>query len=150
MSKGPFPFQTTSEAWEHFNGAARMHFIRLLKQEAEHNPDIKEQAKALHNKDYCARLLYILNMYAHEGNTSSEFDLDWAMLMAKPLSASQARRAIDDLIAMKLITRAPDIERNIKLDERNTKLDETTKEYRQGFKRGRGGKENRKTKFDFD
>ncbi len=149
-NQGPFPFRTTKEAWDYFDKASRMHFIRLINQESNENPDIKEQAILLRNKDYCARLLYILNMFAYQGDDSSEFDLDWAMLIAKPLSADQARRSIKDLIGMKLMTEVENIERNIELDNRNDKSSRTVQPFDRRSAGGAGGETNHETKFNFD
>jgi hypothetical protein len=152
-NRGPFPFHTTKEAWDYFDKASRLHFVRLIKQEAEHNPEIKDKAKALQNRDYCARLLYILNMFAYEGDPSGEFDLDWAMLIAKPLSADQARRSIEELIDLGLMAEVHDIERNISLDgsdEVSGSAIEDIQRARRGFRKGSGGNTNRETKFDFD
>ena len=152
-SKGPFPFRTTKEAWDYFDKAARMHFVRLIRQEAINNPEIRQEAKVLPNAAYCARLLYLLNMFAYEGDQAGEFDLDWAMLIARPLSASQARRSIDDLISLGLMAEAPNVERNISLDEPDERLEEDSEDLytkRRGFRRGDGGTTTSETQFDFD
>jgi hypothetical protein len=99
----PFPFRTIKEAWDYFTKAARMHFAKLIREVAKESPEVRQKVKFLPNKDYCARLLYILNMFAFEGDHEGEFDLDWAMLIAKPLSASQARKSIDCLIDLGLL-----------------------------------------------
>ncbi len=149
-NKGPFPFRTVKESWDYFDKASRMHFIRLINQESNENPDIKEQAILLRNKDYCARLLYILNMFAYQGDNSSEFDLDWAMLIAKPLSAEQARRSINDLIGMKLMTEVKNIERNIEITRRDDENNGGTQPLPNRIIRIDGGETNNETKFNFD
>ena len=98
-----FPFLTTKEAWDYFTKAARVHFARLIRQESEDNPEIRKEIKFLSHKDYCARLMYVINMFAYEGNPDGEFDLDWAMLMSRPLSAKQARASVRDLIELGLM-----------------------------------------------
>lgn len=106
MSDGStFPFHSTWEAWGFFNKAAKLCFDRIIDQETVNNPDLLSKIKILKNADYCARLMYILNMFTYEGNIDSEFNLDWAMIMAKPLSASQARQSLSDLINLGLITK---------------------------------------------
>lgn len=152
-NRGPFPFHTTKEAWDYFDKASRLHFVRLIRQEAEHDPEIKAKAKLLRNADYCARLLYILNMFAYEGDQRSEFDLDWAMLIAKPLSADQARRSIQDLMDLGLMTEIHDVERNISLDGSDEEVGGSIEEIqrqRRGFRRGVGGDTTADTQFDFD
>jgi hypothetical protein len=99
----PFPFHTTKEAWDYFTKAARMHFAKLVRQVGENKLSIRSKLKFLKNRDYCARLLYVLNMFAFEGDHEGEFDLDWAMLLAKPLSAAQARQSIQDLTELGLM-----------------------------------------------
>lgn len=104
MDKGPFPFETMHKAWDYFTKSARVYFARLIRQISQEDPDIRKQVKVLENRDYCARLLYILNMWSAEGDTEdSEFDLNWAMLLAKPMSAKLARKALNDLIQLGLI-----------------------------------------------
>ncbi len=102
-SSSPFPFNTTKEAWDYFTKAARIHFATLIRQIKDMTPETKTKLKFLRHKDYCARLLYILNMFTFEGDHESEFDLDWAMLLAKPLSASTARESLADLIELGLM-----------------------------------------------
>jgi len=102
-SSTPFPFNTTKEAWDYFTKAARMHFAKLVRQVSKNKPAIRSKLKFLKNRDYCARLLYVLNMFAFEGDQEGEFDLDWAMLLAKPLSANQARQSIQDLTELGLM-----------------------------------------------
>ena len=97
--KRAFPFQTTKHAWDMFDKAAEICFQRLLIQES-----LVEQAKPLRNRAYCARLMYILNVFAHEGDHEREFGIDWAMLLARPMSAHQAQSSLDDLIKLGLIT----------------------------------------------
>jgi hypothetical protein len=152
MHRGPFPFQTTKEAWDYFDKAARLHFVRIVKADSENNPEIKDAVHTLRNRDYCARLMYILNMFAIEGNDDSEFDLDWAMLLAKPLSADQARRSINDLIGLGLMTKVEYVERDIEpyeVDESSDETDEEIQRARRGFRRGPGGNTNANTEFDF-
>jgi hypothetical protein len=142
------------EAWEYFDQAARRHFIRLIKQEMPKNPEIKQKAKVLKNKDYCARLLYILNMFAYEGDQSGEFDLDWALLLAQPLSASQARRSISDLIDMNLMAETTnESNRTSGLDKDNEGSElfgETVQRSHKQPRRGPGGRTSTRTQFDFD
>ena len=99
-NNSPFPFRTIKEAWDYFTKAARMHFAKLIKQGMDKDPTIRLGIKNLKHRDYCARLLYVLNMFAFEGDHEGEFDLDWAMLLAKPLSAKQARQSIRDLMEL--------------------------------------------------
>jgi len=126
----PFPFQTIKEAWEYFNKSARMYFAKLIRALSKEDKTIRKKFKELPNRDYCARLLYILSMFVVEGIDDSEFDLDWAMLVSKPLSASQARKSLDNLIELGLI-------QELDIDEDNN---EPTS----------GGDTSSDTKFDFD
>lgn len=109
-----FPFQTMMEAWDVFDQVAEACFIRIVEQQAKIDPDLLLKIKILRNKDYCARLMYILNMFAYEGDQDGEFDLDWALLLARPLSAAQARQSLEDLVKIGLMTEINhEITRNI-------------------------------------
>ena len=104
MENVPFPFRTTREAWLHFTKAALINFVQLIKQEEKHIENLREKIKALEYRDYCARLIYLMDMFSQDdGTIDTEFDLDWAMLVAKPLSAKQARQSLRDLIQLGLI-----------------------------------------------
>jgi len=148
MDKGPFQFETIRNAWDYFTKSARVYFARLIRQVSQEDPDIRKEVKNLENRDYCARLLYILNMWSSEGDTdNSEFDLDWAMLMAKPMSAKLARKALNDLIHLGLIE-TDDDEYEPFHDDRNK-----SNHPRQGLgpvPPKPGGDTNSDTEFDFD
>lgn len=121
MSHKAFPYNTLLAAWDVFDKAANLCFNRILEQEAEVDPDILIRVKALRNRDYCARLMYVLNMFAYSSNNEhSEFDLDWAMLLARPLSARQAAESLTDLVNLGLMTEVTHgIERNVYRDSNN-------------------------------
>ncbi len=152
MDKGPFPFETVHKAWDYFTKSARVYFARLIRQISQEDPDnglqFRKQVKALENRDYCARLLYILNMWACEGDTeNAEFDLDWAMLMAKPMSAQLARKALGDLIHLGLI----ETDEEPFFDEGRTDTNNRPHSQQQPPRPPtRGGDTNQDTKFDFD
>jgi site-specific DNA-adenine methylase len=137
----PFPFNSLKEAWDNFDGAAQNYFIALIKQESKNNKELINKIKLLKNPTYCARLLYILNMFAATGivleDKSVEFNLDWAMIMAKPFSVRQARQALQDMVELGLMEeiKSEDIKSNYKKIEK-TKHD--------------GGNTNSNTKFNFD
>ena len=154
----PFPFHTTKEAWDYFTKAARMHFAKLIRQIGENKPSIRAKLKFLKNRDYCARLLYVLNMFAFEGNDEGEFDLDWAMLLAKPLSSAQARQSLQDLVDLGLMgTLELDIEDET-MDERPGPDGEGDRKNRRLLSDGKkrtppgksGGDTSPSTQFDFD
>ena len=143
----PFPFHTIKEAWDYFTKASRIHFAKLIRQVASNSPEIRTKIRLLKNRDYCCRLLYILNIFAFEGDHEGEFDLDWAMLLAKPLSASQARKSLHDLIELGLMG-------TIELDDLDLDDDEPRRLYDGNQNRTppskNGGETSSGTKFDFD
>lgn len=140
MSHKAFPYDSMLAAWDIFDKVANACFERLLEQEAEVDPEILIRVKAIRNRDYCARLMYILNMFAYEGDEKSEFDLDWAMLWARPLSAKQAAESLTDLVNLGLMTEVTHgIERNISNSSRLTQ--------RKNDIEGTGGYTD--TKYDF-
>jgi len=145
MHKKPFQFRTMKEAWDYFTKAARIHFAKLIRTIAKSRPQLRRDIKSLKYHDYCARLMYILNMWALEGDKKAEFDLDWAMLMAKPMSADQARKSVNDLVRLGLMGR------NNTNGRRFTHTDETP-DATDDKKRPpeKGGETNRDTRFDFD
>ena len=151
LNNNPFPFQTIKEAWDYFTKSARMHFAKLVKGIVEESPEARQQIKALKHKDYCARLLYILNMFAFEGDHEGEFDIDWAMLIAKPLSAAQARKSIMDLISIGLmgeIEETPDQPKRLTDGSPNNELPNNhTKRHPPAKSGGEVGPE---TDYDFD
>jgi len=146
----PFPFRTIKEAWDYFTKAARIHFTKLIKQCIDEDPSIRQKIKTLENRDYCARLLYILNMFAFEGDHEGEFDLDWAMLMAKPMSAAEARKAIHDMIQIGLMGEfdLEYIDDNEDTIPGQLRQDETQK--KRTPPRKNGGNTSPNTTFDFD
>lgn len=129
------------EAWDYFTKSARIHFAKLIRALSKEHPQLRADIKSLKYHDYCARLLYIINMYAYEGNKSGEFDLAWAMLIAKPLSANQARQSVRDLIELGLMTEMED-----EVDEEPKKSNEPTR----NTPPKSGGNINPETRFDFD
>jgi len=153
----PFPFLTLREAWTYFTKAARIHFAKLIRQLHKDDPEFYKKIRFLKNRDYCARLLYILNMFAFEGDDEGEFDLDWAMLLSKPLSAAQARRSVDELILLGLMGIEDENEER-KLPSDGTETNElrgiSRREERDSSRRTppaqRGGDTCAKTKFNFD
>jgi len=75
MSNNAFPFNTLREGWAYFDKLAQTCFSSIIEQESKKNPNIIKKAKLLKNKDYCARLIFILNIFAYKGNQDSEFDM---------------------------------------------------------------------------
>ena len=147
MHNGPFPFLSVKEAWEYFNKAARLHLAHIIRKLSKEQPDLKHQFKMLKHKSYCARLLYLLAMFELDGECESEFDMDWAMLLAHPMSADQARRSINDLTKLGLLSPIA--------NEENTKHTATGGNRRSV--RGKrtpptksGGDTSRNTRFNFD
>lgn len=139
----PFPFLTIKEAWEYFNRASRLHLANLVRQRLKDKPEQRAQLKKLRNKGYCARLLYLLTMFELEGDEESEFDIDWAMLIAKPISAQQARRSLNDLIALELL------DESIVRSRRSGGHGSVSFPQRTPPPR-KGGETNSQTKFEFD
>ena len=150
MYKKPFQFRTLKESWDYFTKASRIHFAKLIRSLAKSRPKLRQEIKSLKYHDYCARLMYILNMWAHEGDRGSEFDLDWAMLMAKPMSADQARQSLNDLIRLGLMGRN-NKHGNTQKDTPGT-LDFFNDEenHRTNEKGEPGGNTGPSTRFDFD
>ena len=106
-----FPFKNIPHAWREFTKYARMHLARVLRQAMKIEPSIKDKFIKLKNKDFCARLLYIIDMCANPDSTEalhSEFNIDWALLFARPSSAVQARQALKDLVQLGFIEQIND------------------------------------------
>jgi len=110
-----FPFDSVGHGWKEFTKYARIHFARVIRQASQIDPTIREKVKKLRNRDFCARLLYTIDMCASLDDNSvlqGEFNIDWALLFARPSSISQARQAVIDLIGMGLIEEIVDGKRN--------------------------------------
>jgi hypothetical protein len=105
-NEGIFPFENMSEAWEFFTKCARGHFAKVLKKKAQQDLEFASKIRGLRYKDYCSRLMYILHMCASPLDTpdfDAEFDMDWAMILAKPNSVAMAKKAVIQLIDLGLI-----------------------------------------------
>ncbi len=112
MSDELFDYSDMGEAWVHFTKCARGYFARLVKKRAStDDPDMPRKVQMLKYKDYCARLMYVMSFFSpttHEvdesgGRLHSDFDLDWAMMLAKPSAVSTAKIALKQLIEIGMI-----------------------------------------------
>lgn len=142
-----FPFDSVSEARDFFTKCAKSHLKKLLKEVSQHKPKIVEEFAKLKFKDYCARLIYILDMFAAgtmEETIDGEFDMDWALLFAQPSSAAQARRSLTDLVRVGLID-------EVDLDEdEDLPFGKGTDYHKKVNPPEDGGETNPRTRFDFD
>lgn len=131
-----FDYSDMGEAWVHFTKCARGYFARLIQQKRQEDPDISLKIRAIKYPDYAARLLYILSFFTEsefdtDNTHPSEFDLDWAMLMAKPAAVSTAKYTLKQLIQVGLV-------------------EEITDEQDEKPPMKPGGDTNSNTEFDFD
>jgi hypothetical protein len=135
MNDDLFDYSDMGEAWVHFTKCARGYFARLIQQKKRTDPKITLKVKTLKHPDYAARLMYVLSFFSEneldtKRNHPSEFDLDWAMLMAKPSAVSSAKHTLKQLMKIGMIEEIKDDDDDFRFEP--------------------GGDTNPTTEFDFD
>jgi len=103
MNDELFDYSNTGEAWVDFTQCARAYFTRLLHKISKKDPDILDRAQMMKHKNYCARLMYIMSFFMDNEDEKNEFDLDWAMVLARPSSIPEAKKALKELMKVGLI-----------------------------------------------
>ena len=116
MNDELFDYSNLGESWVYFTKCARGYFARLIQQKKSEDPDISSKVKVLKYVDYAARLMYVLSFFADQEfgpeTAPSEFDLDWAMLMAKPASVSTAKLTVMQLMDIGFIEKVEEVDDN--------------------------------------
>ena len=131
MDENIFNYSNMVEAWTDFTKAAREYFVKMIKTVHETtDASIIHKSKFLSNRDYCARLMYLMYLLSTSGvSMTSEFDLNWILLLAKPNSVKSVRQSVHELMELGLI-------KQFELEKLDDIID--------------GGDTNQDTEFNFD
>lgn len=139
MNDEIFDYSDMGEAWSDFTKSARAYFARLVKKRTlGDDPEMIDKVAGLTYKDYCARLMYIISFMPDENDVYAgvDFDIDWAMILAKPTSVNTAKMSLKQLIHIGMITEIEEDSDIKTLPPKNNMND--------------GGSTNINTRFDFD